>query len=180
MKKLLAIAAVAFFAGSSDAAFLYWQVDSGDYKGTDYVTGQSLAELNASYARVYSIDSHASETMLTISDPITGETTYNKMVSIGTGRAVINLDQIGRDASYSFYIELVNYNADTGNFDFVAKSETFTYTQLQQSNFIDEGTSILPQEKVWHGGSYTATPEPTSAMLVMMGLGLLALKRKKA
>ena len=63
---------------------------------------------------------------------------------------------------------------------FVAQSATMTYAELAAKNYIDTGSSIsIPSiENAWHGTPY-AVPEPTSAMLVMVGFGLMALKRKE-
>lgn len=170
MRKSICLLAAFLLAGTVNAAYLYWQVDSADFKGTeDFVTGDTI-DVDAEYATVWAVQSPDGA-------PVALSAGEGTKISVGSGGAVINLSQLGDPTAYSFYIELVNFNGAT--FDFAGRSQTFSYVQLQESNFIDVGESILPPTQVWHGGSYTVTPEPTSGLLVMFGIGLLALKRKK-
>ena len=169
MNKLFIAAVIGFIACSTQAAYLYWQVNTDDFKD---------AGINAEYARVVAVDGGGNETILSIADKVTGETkTGSSLSAVDLGTAVINLAQLTDPAAYSFFIELVNYN--TG-FDVVGRTtENVTYAKLVQQQFIDVGdTMMIPQANVWHGTPYSV-PEPTGGLLVMFGLGLLALKRKR-
>ena len=170
MNKYIALVAAMLLGGASQAAYLYWQVDANDATGITF-----------GYARVVA-ESGGSSQILSITDGV-GETKVGyELVAQGVG-AAINLDQLSDASAYSFYIELINYNDSTKSYDVVgtSKASPATYTSLVQSNFIDVGNMGLPvtPTTVWHGGTYSV-PEPTSAMLVMLGVGLLVLKRKKA
>ena len=181
MKKFLIVAAAVFLANISDAAYLYWQVASNELSGkNDSVTGEPLTDVKFNYASIVAVDGAGNETVLKIASPIDGISTDGTKMSLSVdGPYAINLGQLGDASAYSFYIEMLNYN--TTSYDFAAKSEAVAYSTLVAGKFIDVGDTFqIPQADVWHGSSYTVTPEPTSAMLVMLGVGLLVLKRKKA
>lgn len=167
MNKYIALAAAVLLGGASQAAYLYWQVDAADASGFDF-----------NYARVVATADSTSQ-VLNITDDF-GETISVDMVAVGSS-AAINLDQLSNASAYSYYIELINYTS-ADNYDIVgtSKLDAWNYDKLVQSNFIDVGNMGLPitPAAVWHGGTYSV-PEPTSAMLVMFGMGLLALKRKR-
>ena len=87
------------------------------------------------------------------------------------------LGEVGPDRSgWSFYIELQNYDADTGNWYTAGSSSTFTYAQaasaLRTSSSLDVGapTAMVPTVSI---------PEPTSGMLVLVGGVLLAWRRRR-
>lgn len=170
MNKYIALVAAMFLGGASNAAYLYWQVDETDAPAIVFQGAQVVAS-----------DGSSSLTLSFVDD--NGETMPSgySVVAKGT-QAAINLDQLNNASAYSFYVELVNYNTSTKTYDVVgtSKASPATYTSLVDSNFIDVGGMGLPitPAAVWHGGTYSV-PEPTSAMLVMFGMGLLALKRKR-
>ena len=82
------------------------------------------------------------------------------------------------DPSWSFMIELGNFD-DSGENEIwtpMAYSERATYDQLR--DFIQEGEVLRPPFTPWQGGSYVV-PEPTSGLLVLLGGALLALRRRR-
>lgn len=170
MKKLFIAAVIGFIACSTQAAYLYWQVNTADFKEDG---------IEANYARVVAVDVNGTETILDMADKRTGETQVgSSLTGVDLGTAVINLSQLTDPSAYSFFIELVNYNT---SFDVVGKTATnLTYADLVQRQFVDVGdVMMIPQANVWHGTPYSAVPEPTGGLLVMFGLGLLALKRMR-
>lgn len=150
MKKLLVIAFTALCAASSQAAYLYWQVDSS--KASTY---------EAQFANLYS-----------------GETLIGS-AKVGT----VTATDIG---SYtSFYIELYNYSSEK-----VATGNEWSYTELANQGAITDTLVSIPQ--AWTGGTFTAynpgggggegggsVPEPTSGLLMLIGMAALSLKRRK-
>lgn len=147
MKKLLVAMIVVTVAFVTNAAYLYWQVDSGDMGGTSY-----------NYANLHGTYSDANTVLQT--------------VKVGEQ----NSFDVSNFENYSFYIELVN--SVNGSNQTVGIGESQTYAQLSALNFILEGPLSQTQAQVWHGGAYAA-PEPTSGFLMMVGLALLGLKRRK-
>lgn len=93
----------------------------------------------------------------------------------------IDLNSISDLSTYSFYIEMYKYDAEGGYYVGVAKSEAETYDSLVAQGYIINGTmgdDPTGNYAVWQGSGYSI-PEPTSAMLLMIGLSLVGLKRKR-
>lgn len=155
MKKLILGLSVIVAAVSAQASYLLWQVNASDYSDA---TGFDK-NLVDSY-KLYAVKDGVYELV------------------DNNNQNVVNRSNIGAyNDSYSFYVELANYNG--GKYDTVARSDTMSYDQL--SGFMQTSElSAVPQAAVWHAGGYSAAPEPTSALLVMMGVAFLGLKRRKA
>ena len=130
------------------ADYLYWYVDSASYGGGDYNAAVLWGGKDGDFAHVSDIE-QVPDSFLT---PVT--------------------------AGYSYYIELVNYNAVSGDYSSVAMSETLTYTGQAKGFFVSSLDYSIPPI-AWGGGSYAATPEPTGALLLALGASLLALRRKR-
>lgn len=76
---------------------------------------------------------------------------------------------------YAFAIELGHYNA--GSWTTLADSSYFSYDYLLAHNIYKGGTDT-PPDFAWTPSAYAA-PEPTSALLFLTGLSLMALRRRK-
>ena len=178
MKNFLIAGLVMLAATAAQASYLYWQVNASDLN-------DAIAEYNTKFKP---------ETMLT-QDNISGA----RLVQVsGAGEEVIggiSTDDFGKaqpsDAlpidvttvgdNYSYYIEIISKEPGLP-YEQVAKSTMKTYTELVTANPNVIYTSELdvPKLAAWTGGTYTAAPEPTSGLLVLIGVGLLGLKRKRA
>ena len=78
---------------------------------------------------------------------------------------------------YSFIVELGNIDA-SDNWTTLAQSAAAAYLSL--GNFIHQTFDINPgQTAVWTPTEFTAVPEPSSGLLVTVGLAVLALRRKR-
>lgn len=76
--------------------------------------------------------------------------------------------------TYSFSVELGTFNED-GDWVLAAMSGTETYEAL--TGYISQQL-VIPTQQIWTPGAFVA-PEPTSGLLMVFGLALLGLKRKK-
>ena len=77
------------------------------------------------------------------------------------------------DSSYSYVVELFYGN------ELVGMSDNLAYTSATSAGNIARATSAgsLPGLAAWTPASFRPVPEPTSALLALVGLGALALRR---
>ena len=62
----------------------------------------------------------------------------------------------------------------------MATSASVAYSKLSDYNYIHQTFDINPGElAVWTPAQFTAVPEPTSGMLAILGMALLALRRER-
>lgn len=174
MKKTLVLWGLAFAATLANAAYMNWQVDpstsdnAGDFTYTAARIGYYDTAAAAGYSDLAAMDS-------------AGKLTYNDGAYSAPNQAMGETAQYSFGASpdqYSYFIELVNYNAASHAYEHVAYSEALTYEQLVEKNYVDTGLEIGTPAVAWHGSSYNAVPEPTSVVMVMFGLAFLGLKRR--
>ncbi|MCQ2367928.1 MAG: PEP-CTERM sorting domain-containing protein [Kiritimatiellae bacterium] len=171
MKKLIFTLAALLIAHLASAEMLYWMI------GDSTNGGSNTIEFN--YAVVYAVNGESK-----IALPNNGEdgeiygneelspitTTNPQMTEFGEGWEYQN---------YSFYVELFNYDFDLGIGTSVGVSEFATYDSLvSNGHIIPSGMGIPETAKLWM--PTTAVPEPTSGLLILIGLASLALKRKNA
>lgn len=176
MKKCFILLSAISSAFLANAAYLYWQVDASDYTETfdtavvkyyDPTTGNIDTATKAGTLESYRIASY---------DPATETATYDYSGAIGQ-QYTVDLDTLQNYSSYSYFIELQNSGS------FVARTQetsAMTYTQLSADSHITVANlaSTPALISAWHGGPYTPTPEPTSAILMLFGAAFLGLKRK--
>ncbi len=157
----------AFSAAASLFSFgglLFWEVD------TAAVSNDGIE--NWSYASLYYVNGNQSGALENL---VGGYDGTAQKLSADIFSSALVAAQLGDGASsWSFYVELYN-SANVA----VGKSATLSYTDL--SNYIKESVDMsnLADIQRWSGGAYTAVPEPTSAVLLMLGMALTALRRKR-
>ena len=201
--KIAACAAVALTAGVASAGddVLYWMVDSSATVEQDGVT-TSISSFFENYdapdgsafaARVRATGGNITEdTFLDLYIPGYG-------LDVGGGEYGVEFSEVGGywgagvptgnqspsgdfsagTPEYSFIVELGNIDS-SDNWTTVATSASATYSSL--GDYIHETFDINPgQIAVWSPTTFTApVPEPSSGLLMAVGLALLALRRKRA
>lgn len=153
MKKLLTIAMITLATMVAKAdLYLYWTIDAAS--AADFI-----------YTEAYLVGNDGSTT--SDLDAISGITSINSNVN---GYA---------NASTSYWVELY----DSALQQVVARSSDVTYSTLVAGNYIyndaDMTTPASPSPFTF-GGFTSTIPEPTSGLMLLLGLGTLALKRKVA
>lgn len=151
MKKLIAMAAVMMAATFAKAELtLYWQVANYAFNG-------------ATYARLYGVESET-ETHLATMGLTEGAESTTVMSSLA--------NVVAPFSDYSSYIvKLFDESLST----VVATSDS--YAGSLSSYIYNSGTSEPPPTSPWQVSAF-AVPEPTSGLLLLLGVAGLMLKRK--
>jgi len=196
MKKLVLLAAVVGGAFAANASYLLWQVNSADVAGG---TPSYLGDGRINAAVVYQVAADADAIAAFNSNkdnPIDGATAItshlynnNTIDTSSTGGAVgimpsgvsfyADLGDISAGSQYAYYIELVNYNTTTHETYVHARSDAVSYADLAGNITSDLSVVTIANVTPWHGANYTAVPEPTSALMMLLGAAMLGLRRKK-
>ena len=183
MKKLMIMLAVVAMAVVANAAAVQW------YSGTIYRAGDAAgadgakAGLNHVTAYLYALTA-AEYTAAQSMDTATLYTTYSAKTATVTanskGNGVANISQTVADASgmhygLVLYVDTTNANLPDGKDAFVkaalASADVGGSVNITVSNMIT--TSAV-------SSTWTAVPEPTSGLLMLVGLAGLALRRRRA
>ena len=178
--KIYIVILAAVSAYMSHAAYLNWQVDTNS-DGLAYNSQTGECTFNGQIvtgAKVVARGSEGSYDLQTY-DNVIGNVLGNPVVGIvdavGSGELYADLSSYHKEG-YSYYIELMS---DTTT---VAVSQGLTYadslakvSQTLGGDAVSGGSQLA----LWSGGSAYAVPEPTGALLVMIGAAMLGLKRRK-
>ena len=202
--KIAAYAAVALTAGVASAGddILYWMVDSSATVEKDGVTtpvssffdsyGAPEGSAFAARVRVTGGDiQDGQDVFLDLYIPGSGLDEGGGEYGVefsdvggywGAGVPTANQSPSGDFSAgtpeYSFIVELGNIDAQD-NWTTVATSASAAYSTL--GDYIHETFDINPgQIAVWSPTQFSAVPEPSSGLLMAVGLALLALRRKRA
>lgn len=162
MKKLTVLLVAFAAAITANASYLYWQVEASDYSHItepDQVTA----------VNVWAIDNNGAKTFVDGYRAASGQTVdmdQAQMIDVSAFSS----------GSYSFYIELMNYSSGAQKLGETVSNET--YASMVNNHYIMDTPLSITMATPWHGGT-VAAPEPTSAMLMLLGMAGLALKRRK-
>ena len=203
--KKAACAAVALTAGVASAGddILYWMIDNSATVEKDGVT-TSITSFFDSYGAPEG-SAFAARVRVTGGDIQDGQDVFLDLyipgygVDTGNGDLGVEFGDVGGywgagvptgnqspsgdfsagTPEYSFIVELGNIDA-SDNWTTVATSASAAYSTL--GDYIHETFDINPgQIAVWTPTTFTApVPEPSSGLLMAVGLALLALRRKRA
>ena len=167
------LAACALIAGvvggvRADESVLWWQVDTDPNVLLFHPEGayQSASSLGADEARIVT----SGGDYLVIPPP------DQESLEIPMGEAWYAVLPDSPEG-LSFMVELGNW--ENGQWTMIAQSQSYTYAELV-SHIIEHwsGPGATPAIQPWVATGY-AVPEPSSGLLLLMGVGLLALRRKR-
>ena len=187
---------------SAEEDILYWMIDSnanvkkdGETSSVaDFFDNYAAPEGSAFAARVRVTGGNIQEgqdVFLDLYVPGYGVNTGNGDLGVefgdaggywGAGVPTGNQSPIGAYSAgspeFSFIVELGNIDTSDNNWTTVATSASATYSSLAAN--IHQAFDINPgQTAVWTPGSFQAVPEPSGGLLTLMGVALLALRRRR-
>ena len=180
MKKLMIVAAVALLAGMSQAAMVQWNNASTSklvgLDGTTAITADNAAAWNLTVTLMHADGTSTGSSISAINSMSAG------VLSTAKWTYTFDTDATTGDQFYLHAIMTVdgkNYEMDlfkSSPFALTATnnggSETFAWAAGTYGGLAD-----TPTEGKW---SVAAVPEPTSGLLLLLGMAGLALKRKRA
>ena len=174
MKKLMTVAVAVMLGMVANAASVAWDNGDGDLFG--YATGAA-----ANGYAVYFFDT----TALTLADANTYLASGDVATLIGKGQAGLAADNgwvegeaTGYAAGTSITAYLIAFNSDdAGTATFAYISDTADVT-LPGSGV--SGSASFDLSSSATAGNWTAVPEPTSGLLMLLGMAGLALRRRRA
>ena len=181
MKKLIMAIAVVVTAAAVQAASFDWKTSA-----TGKIYGAGTTTLLASgTAYIFDAAENSQQSVLdafVAGGAWTTGSLNNKSVAAGviagTNAEAFNYGTAGN--TYNFYVALV----DGGNIfisDYVsADAKGVGYAQASFNLKNASQAAAMASSTFTAGGWYTAVPEPTSGLLLLLGMAGLALKRKRA
>ena len=191
MKKLVIAAAIICVAAISQAATFNWTSGSVKLYGVTAADVTGNGTYAASSASANRADNVCTLTyLLTILDgekvvgTATGDVTYGSLGKLGT--VGMEVDAAGDGKTYNYVLALTGTQSNLsgrgvdGEFDYSAAtlsaeiSGTVTTSTMGATNLPETAPSS------WTVSGVTAVPEPTSGLLMLVGLGALALRRRRA
>ena len=170
MKKLVIIVSVAFAVFASYAAQFQWQFTASKAAGTPYDGADVYMILAGDY--------DSSKTM-SLSD-IQGAAKSKGNLTVGsmtatTGPITVKDSWVTEGTDYTWYAIVVSDDK------YYVSSATTTSTAVSDTGTPTAKTFASKSELATAGNWHTmAVPEPTSALLMLLGMAGLALKRKRA
>ena len=181
MKKLMMFAACAMLAAVTNAAAVGWSLAGATgYAGDAYqffVVGQN------------GVSSVATITALLDAGTSTADYAFGSGTVAANGSAIVAAAKSGKtlDAGTTYNSFFVVFDSDTltsGSTKYAVVSEASTLTQSPSATAANitfvggNQSSFLNNPANWK--SYGVVPEPTSGLLMLLGMAGLALRRKRA
>lgn len=181
MKKLLVIAAVIVSAVAANAAATSWKMAAANVYGADGATKYSgsiylfCSELTS--ASSVSTALSGKDSASAIATYLSGAALHTATASSGTVSNSLVANQFATEElvagnTYSFYYVFV----DSDSY-FMSAEKTGVIAQATSTVNIAFGNQ---QSATQNAGNWQSVPEPTSGLLMLLGLAGLALKRKRA
>lgn len=172
MKKIMIIAALAVSAGLAKAASVDWQITGGTADQVGYSV-YLVAALDETWTGASDIAAAA----IALGTGTSGTLAKNGRVYT-VAKTTANGDNITTDSMKNAYVVLVT-DSTADSYKYV-KTDLSSYvygeTDTPSGTFGTTTAALLAGTS----GSYAAVPEPTSGLLMLLGVAGLALRRRRA
>lgn len=172
MKKLIIAAAIVCVAAISQASTVNWGLNTSTFDTTKFASGTAYLVCVDSLARPTLTADTAAEWYAANKSTIVSSAFRTASVSGGTTYSTEVIESPTGRKNYWIFIDN-NATVDADHY--------FAVSTTQKALNIQSGT--MNQTAAWDGGTQMATyavPEPTSGLLLLLGMAGLALKRKRA
>ena len=183
MNKFLMAVVVGGLAVSTQASYLFWQVDNGATIDQYAIDNPDFSTEGGAYAQLRTFVTEGGSVDFQNNAVVEGVNGTYAPVDTTVAGDVGNAIQVELLEGNSYYIELLAWNSASRTFTGVGKSEVMTYEQLASAGYTYSNADLtdIPKLdlKIWNGGAYTV-PEPTGALMMVLGLAFLGLKRRTA
>ena len=179
MRLVLSVALLltAFSARSEDPKLLYWMVDQDaqDEQSFAFVTARVLAQKGGLSTPLELWDNEAQSPYegsggLVDSDVVSGGQGYKTDPEGDTWISYLD-PSAGDWSGCSFVIELMNENGES------YRTASKSYSLLKKENAIASDLNARPWTA--RAGDFHSVPEPTSGLMILLGVAALELRRKR-
>ena len=185
MRKLLIALAIATVGITASAATVDWRVWVTDgtktanaYDGyTAYLVVASAWDAATISAKTFSDSSIVLDSATFNAGSGKATYTYKTLdASGGTGGRSVDVASLAEGGALNVYYILLNDNKDPSEYYKISDA----LTGRASTGELTFGTNTSIAQSTLSGGEWTAVPEPTSGLLLLLGMAGLALKRKRA
>lgn len=170
MKKILIAGAVAIACiVSAKADYLYWQATEAQYNEV------GITDMSTAVSGLWYNDGTGYQQL---GNYFKGEATG----SFNVASAPSGFSDSSSSDRYTYYIELATYDSSTKTYTSKGSVGSLTYSQIYASSQLTAAQGLAQVKATWGGMTATpkVVPEPTSGLMMLVGMALLGLKRRRA
>lgn len=153
----------------AEDSYLYWMI--GSEAAASFATEMGVSSLEGYTAKLWSDAGNEYLNLYPVSASAPA-LTVTSVDAVGAQLAGV-VASLGGSPSGSFFVELWNSSGLQG------RSQEYTYQSLQDYIGTVKFTSSWPKNAFALVGGFRAVPEPSSGLMLLIGLSALALRRKK-